>query len=1131
MNHTYRLVWNTESQRYVPAPECARSRGKGSRGKARVKPLALLLGLALAQAAFAAQPPAPTTLPTGGQVVAGQAGIAQSGSQMTVNQGSDKAIINWQSFNIGSQAGVTFVQPSTSAVALNRVIAGDASQIYGRLTANGQIWLINPNGVLFGAGSKVDVGGLVASTLATTNEDFLAGKAVFTRNGSTGRIVNQGEITASEGGLIALLAPTVKNEGILRAQLGNVVLAAGEKITLDAGADGKLNLAVTPATLKTLVENKQLIVADGGQVIMTAKAADALAGAVVANSGTVQAQTLAEHEGRILLLADMQHGEVKVGGTLDASAPQLPPLQGEGRGGDGSANGGFIETSATKVTLQAGHKVTTAANQGKTGTWLIDPNDYTIAASGGDITGSQLSTNLASTNVVIQSSSGATAGNGDINVNDAVSWSANTLTLTAARDININANLNGSGTAKLALAYGQSAVASGNTADYHVNNGAKVNLPAGQNFSTKLGSDGATDVYTVITDLGVAGDTSSTTLQGMKNNLSGKYVIGADIDASATAGWNGGAGWEPVGGLFLWEENWSSSFAGSLHGLGHSISGLTIQRPNDVQVGMFASTAPNSTIRNLYLRDAVVTAYGGVGVLVGFNDGHVESVYTNGVVIGGEDSVGGLVGGNWRHGSIRRSASTGTVSSLGQGDGADGVGGLAGYNSGLIENSYSAAEVRSESCCGVGGLVGWNSEYYAGDPAKVVNSYASGRVIGQDNGNGGLIGHGGGFTSGGVFLSSYWDVESSTQTASFGGTGLTTAQMKQQASFASWDFTNTWRIYEGQSYPVLQVFQKDLTVTANNAGKTYDGTAYSGGNGITQSTVGALSGAVTYSGNSQGATNAGSYAITPSMAITQQDYQNWHVSYVDGTLTINPAVLTTTITGNLTGTVQKTYDSTNAATLNASNFLLTGWVGSDGATVTKSTGTYDNANAGSGKTVTISLANGDYAATGSTNLTNYTLPTSISGNVGIIDKAALTVTANNASKTFDGNAWSGGNGVSYSGFVAGQDASILSGSLAYGGTSQGAVNAGNYTITPSGLTSGNYAIAFNNGALTVAPAAAPTRIAPPSGGEVWLSTQSRELVPPTQSQRPANDLLAGQQGNGNTLFLSLAPEFIRVGGD
>ena len=219
-----------------------------------------------------------------------------------------------------------------------------------------------------------------------------------------------------------------------------------------------------------------------------------------------------------------------------------------------------------------------------------------------------------------------------------------------------------------------------------------------------------------------------------------------------------------------------------------------------------------------------------------------------------------------------------------------------------------------------------------------------------------------------------------------------------------------------------------------------------------------------------------------------------------------------------------TYDGTTTATLNAGNFLLTGWVGSDGATVTKSTGTYDNANAGSGKTVTVSLANGDYAATGSTNLTNY----SISGNVGIIDKAALTVTANNASKTFDGNAWSGGNGVSYSGFVAGQDASILSGSLAYGGTSQGAVNAGNYTITPSGLTSGNYAIAFNNGALTVAPAAAPTRIAPPSSGEVWLSKQSRELVPPTQSQRPANDLLAGQQGNGSTLFLSLAPEFIRV---
>jgi filamentous hemagglutinin family protein len=131
-------------------------------------------------------------LPTGAQVAAGQASIGQNGKQMTINQGSDRAVINWQGFDIGSQAAVRFNQPGTSSVALNRVVAGDASQIHGQLSANGQLWVLNPNGVVFGAGSRVDVGGLVASTMHSSDADFMAGKAVFHRNGSTGSVLNQG---------------------------------------------------------------------------------------------------------------------------------------------------------------------------------------------------------------------------------------------------------------------------------------------------------------------------------------------------------------------------------------------------------------------------------------------------------------------------------------------------------------------------------------------------------------------------------------------------------------------------------------------------------------------------------------------------------------------------------------------------------------------------------------------------------------------------------------------------------------------------------------------------------------------------------------------------------------------------
>ncbi|MBW7900056.1 MAG: filamentous hemagglutinin N-terminal domain-containing protein [Rhodocyclaceae bacterium] len=425
MNHTYRLVWNEENQRYVPAPECARTRGKRSGG-------VLWSVVHALAAAFApprvAQAPAENALPSGGQVVAGQAGIRQSGNRMTVDQASSRAVIDWQGFDIGSQAAVHFNQPSADAVALNRVLAGDASRIHGQLTANGQVWLVNPKGVIFGAGSRVSVGGLVASTMDITNADFMAGKAVFDRDGAIGGIENHGQITAADGGLVALLAPAVKNDGIVSARLGKVVLAAGERIALDIDADGLLSVAVDPAAVKTLIENRQLIVADGGEVVMTGRAANLLSASVVTKHGTVQARTMAGREGRILLLADMEHGRTEVSGTLDASAP------------DGG-NGGFIETSAAKVSFDDAVLITTKAGKnGKNGRWLIDPSDFTIAESGGDITGALLSSQLGEGDVEIQSSLGGAGGGGDIHVNDAVSWSENTLTLTAARDINMGSS-------------------------------------------------------------------------------------------------------------------------------------------------------------------------------------------------------------------------------------------------------------------------------------------------------------------------------------------------------------------------------------------------------------------------------------------------------------------------------------------------------------------------------------------------------------------------------------------------------------------------------------------------------------------------------------------------------------------
>jgi hypothetical protein len=203
------------------------------------------------------------------------------------------------------------------------------------------------------------------------------------------------------------------------------------------------------------------------------------------------------------------------------------------------------------------------------------------------------------------------------------------------------------------------------------------------------------------------------------------------------------------------------------------------------------------------------------------------------------------------------------------------------------------------------------------------------------------------------------------------------------------------------------------------------------------------------------------------------------------------------LNATLTGSSTKVYDGSTAATLAPGNFALTGFVNAESASVSKTTGTFDNANAGTGKTVTTTLSSSDFAATGATQLSNYTLPTSASGAIGSITSAPLTVTANNATKTYDGASYSGGNGVAYNGFVNNETAAVLGGTLGYTGTSQGARNAGNYAITPAGLTSSNYAVNFADGTLTISPAGVSAIAVNLTGTttKVYDGTTAATLVP------------------------------------
>ena len=241
-------------------------------------------------------------LPEGGQVAAGQATITTAGSTMTIAQQTAQAIINWQNFGIGSGEAVHINQPNSQAMLLNRVIGSNPSEIFGQLTANGQVILVNPNGVFFRPGSSVDVGGLTASTLNIANEDFLKGQLRFAGD-SQNPVINAGTITA-QNGYVNLLAKEVVNEGIIAAQTGSVNLAAGSGMSLDYNGDGKMTVAVTDGAYQSAVANKKLIQADGGLVVMTASGKDALMDSAVNNSGMIQANTLGEATGQISLTGD-----------------------------------------------------------------------------------------------------------------------------------------------------------------------------------------------------------------------------------------------------------------------------------------------------------------------------------------------------------------------------------------------------------------------------------------------------------------------------------------------------------------------------------------------------------------------------------------------------------------------------------------------------------------------------------------------------------------------------------------------------------------------------------------------------------------------------------------------------------
>ncbi len=385
----------------------------------------------------------------------GQVTIHQEPNSTVINQSSQQAIINWQSFNIGAQESTHFQQPA-GGVALNRINPSQGvSEIYGRLTATGQIILVNPAGIFFGPGSYVNVGGLIASTANISNEDFLNNYYHFANDGAyNGAIVNQGQIYAAEHGLVALVGGAVSNEGYIQANMGHAVLASGNSFTMSFAGNDLIGFSVDSGIAQRAhdkngnessvgVSNTGSIIANGGRILISAKDAAGVLDKVINMQGIAQTLSVSDgankHDGEIILIGDEQRGTVQISGKLIASGNSA-----DNKGGNvtvtghnilltssadidvsGNAGGGNIHIggnyqgqgplpNARAVVMLAHAKINADANsEGDGGHVIIWSDDYTnvngsISARGGSVNGN---------GGFIETSSKAILNIGDLTVN------------------------------------------------------------------------------------------------------------------------------------------------------------------------------------------------------------------------------------------------------------------------------------------------------------------------------------------------------------------------------------------------------------------------------------------------------------------------------------------------------------------------------------------------------------------------------------------------------------------------------------------------------------------------------------------------------------------------------------------
>jgi len=701
--------------------------------------------------------------PSSAAVTTGSASIASVSNKTTIDQKSEDVVINWSSFNVGAGQTTQFVQPNAQAIAVNRIGGNSASQILGTLDANGRIVLINGNGMLFGKGSQVNVGSLVATSTGGADSDVLAGK--FTQAGNqNAAIVNQGIIRASQGGLVALVAPSVTNAGMVNAKFGTVAVGAANKFTVDFTGDGLVSFAAQgDVNGKASAVNTGSLV--GANVSLTAHAAEGVATGVVSMSGFMTAQTAKNVGGTILL--DAGDGSLTSTGAINAA---------------GATGGGNIETSGAQVAVTG--KVT--AGQG--GNWKTDPDNLTIYAPAAHTISFALNQGTSvweETSSTTSTGSGTSSpGNGDIVIDAPITWNTGAmLYLYSYHSIDFNANLN---------------VKNGGCLTFEINNGGTGGVMSfADGGHINIDTDGTSFTlngvgYDVVDDI-------STLASDIASDPSGNFVLGLSYSAKADGTYTS----SPI----------ATTFTGTFYGLGNAITHLDISESGS-SAGLFADIGSGGLVSGLGVEGDIVGARGAdTGALAGILSGSLYDDYSKGRVKETQEhhgeaaaSIGGLVGIVESGGSVNDSYSTAKM----QGNSLSAIGGLIGTDdsTGSADYDYATGSVTvmsHSSSSDVGGLIG------AAYGTEAEYDFATGAVSGGINSNmGGLIGlasdmslsqaystgsvSGGarskiggliGSQTGGTDSTLYWDVTTSGVSQGVGNisnapgvSGLTTTQLQ-----------------------------------------------------------------------------------------------------------------------------------------------------------------------------------------------------------------------------------------------------------------------------------------------------------------------------------------------------------------